>query len=228
MQFSILSAGLVLLAPLASAASDLGPTQAAKESPKLGVPTSQGCFKSSKGLKDANIKETQASSGMCREACQALSKPVFALSEGTTCYCGDSYPPKADLTDDSACDTACLAYPLEACGNLDGTAFSVWNTGDKISVPFNDGGDDDDSSSTASGSKTATSTSGSGSKTAVSTSVITGAVESATGLATAASEGTETPSSTESAAVATSSIPSSGSKSLMGAGVAILVAALAV
>ncbi|CAH0035875.1 unnamed protein product [Clonostachys rhizophaga] len=226
MHFSIISAGLLLLAPLASAASGSEPTQAPKESPRLGYPTSQGCFKSSKGLKDVGMEETQVSSGGCREACQALKKPVFALGGGVKCFCGDSYPPKSDLTDDSACNFPCQAYPLEACGNIDGTAFSVWNIGDKISVPFYDGKDEDSSSTASGASKTATSASGS--KTAVSTSVITGAVESETGLATAASASGETASSTESAAVATSSIPSSGAKSMMGAGVAILVAALAV
>ncbi|CAI6020108.1 unnamed protein product [Clonostachys chloroleuca] len=226
MHFSIISAGLLLLAPLASAASAATPTQQPKADPKLGYPTSQGCFKSSKGLEDVGLDEIRVSSGGCREACRAIKKPVFAMG-GLKCFCGDSYPPKSDLTDDSACDYACQAYPLEACGNIDETAFSVWNTGDKISVPFNDGKDDEDSSSTASGaSKTATSASGS--KTAVSTSIITGAVESETGLATAASASGETASSTESAAVATSSVPSSGAKSMMGAGVAIFVAALAV
>ncbi|CAH0004347.1 unnamed protein product [Clonostachys byssicola] len=219
MHFSIISAGLLLLAPLASATSDLAPTQAPKESPKLGQPTSQGCFKSSKGLKDVGLDETKISSGGCREACQAIKKPVFAMGD-VKCFCGDSYPPKSDLTDDSACDEMCQAYPLEACGNIDGTAFSVWNSGDKVNVPFYDG-KDEDSSSASSGSKTAT-------KTAVSTSIITGATESETGLATAASASGETASTTESAAVATSSIPSSGAKSMMGAGVAIFVAALAV
>jgi cell wall integrity and stress response component len=228
MQFSIISAGLLLLAPLASAVSGTGPTQAPKESPRVGYPTSQGCFKSSKGLTDVGMEETQVSSGGCREACQAIKKPVFAMGGGVKCFCGDSYPPKSDLTDDSACDYPCQAYPLEACGNIDETAFSVWNTGDKLSVPFYDGKDEDSSSTASGASKTATSTSASGSKTAVSTSIITGAVESETGLATAASASGETASSTESAAVATSSIPSSGAKSMMGAGVAIFVAALAV
>ncbi|VUC36724.1 unnamed protein product, partial [Clonostachys rosea] len=95
MHFSIIPAGLLLLAPLASAAtatsniSGTSPTQAPKESAKLGTPTSQGCFKSSKGLTESGLDETKASSGGCREACTALKKPVFALSGGVTCLCGD-------------------------------------------------------------------------------------------------------------------------------------------
>ncbi|KAK7210327.1 hypothetical protein V2G26_017505 [Clonostachys chloroleuca] len=128
--------GTAVAASATAAASGTKPTQAPKENAKLGTPTSQGCFKSYGNMTDSGLDETKVSSGGCREACQAKSWPVFAMGGGVQCKCGNQYPAKSDLTDDTACNYECQAYPLEACGNLDATAWSVWNTGDKISIPY--------------------------------------------------------------------------------------------
>lgn len=131
---TVISAFLVTATHFLGAVAEDG-KQPPKEAPKLGSPTPQGCFKSSGNMTDADLVATAVSSGKCREYCQKEKFTVFAMSS-STCKCGFAYPEKDSLTDDSACNFPCPAYPLEACGNLDGDVWSVFNSGDKLAVPY--------------------------------------------------------------------------------------------
>jgi cell wall integrity and stress response component len=47
--------------------------------------------------------------------CKAQGYAVAASMGGAECYCGDKYPPKAALVDDSNCNTKCPGFGWQAC-----------------------------------------------------------------------------------------------------------------
>lgn len=105
------------------------------EMPRLGAQTSQGCFKSSGNLKLINATVKYNSIGGCAEKiCLPLKYPVGATMGGSQCFCGDEYPPKADLVDDSNCNYDCTGYDQEACGGIN--FWSVYNTGVALVVDY--------------------------------------------------------------------------------------------
>jgi len=123
--------------------------------PKAGARRSQGCY-----LAKGDTWELTPStldfpaSGSCLDYCQPLNFTVAGL-QAEDCYCGYDYPPKDTSTDDSDCSYPCPGYDLEACGNIDPTAFSVWNSGVKAKVPY---AEDPSSSTTATSTSKATAT----------------------------------------------------------------------
>ncbi|CAK7210338.1 hypothetical protein SBRCBS47491_000744 [Sporothrix bragantina] len=115
-------------------------------------PVVQGCFSSSG---DLVFNSTQAfnSRGECGQTiCQAMGKAVGASTEGSKCYCGDSYPPNSTLVDDKYCNAPCTGFGQDACG---GTGYwTVYNTGLELyGVPYAN-----DSSSTSSSSASSATT----------------------------------------------------------------------
>uniref|UniRef100_A0A8H7NJA9 WSC domain-containing protein n=1 Tax=Bionectria ochroleuca TaxID=29856 RepID=A0A8H7NJA9_BIOOC len=128
--------GTAVAASATAAASGTKPTQAPKENAKLGTPTSQGCFKSYGNMTDSGLDETKVSSGGCREACQAKSWPVFAMGRRCSVQVWKSISRQERSHGRHSLQLRMPGLPLEACGNLDATAWSVWNTGDKISIPY--------------------------------------------------------------------------------------------
>ncbi|CAK7199792.1 hypothetical protein SEUCBS139899_002476 [Sporothrix eucalyptigena] len=119
-------------------------------------PVVQGCFSSSG---DLVYNSTQAfnSRGECGQTiCQAMGKYVGASTEGSKCYCGDSYPPNSTLVDDKYCNAPCTGFGQDACG---GTGYwTVYNTGLELyGVPYaNDTTSTTSSSSSSSTSSTTT------------------------------------------------------------------------
>ncbi len=78
-------------------------------------PVVQGCF-SSAGQLVYHSTEQFNSRGLCGQTiCQPLGKPVAATTEGSKCYCGDSYPSKSTLADDKNCNVSCTGYGQDAC-----------------------------------------------------------------------------------------------------------------
>lgn len=88
--------------------------------------TEKGCFKSSEPLEDQGFEPFQTR-GLCQGICAKLRKPVFALVDGSNCFCGDLLPPKEDEIDGAECDTPCQGYDLELCGG--GGVFAAFLTG---------------------------------------------------------------------------------------------------
>ncbi|KAK8091455.1 hypothetical protein PG997_001816 [Apiospora hydei] len=70
-----------------------------------------GCFPSVKGFVDLGPSTFQ-SVGLCNDQCQAAGFPVFGLTNGTDCACGQVADiPAADTkVDDGLCDTPCPGY----------------------------------------------------------------------------------------------------------------------
>ncbi|KKA26157.1 hypothetical protein TD95_003588 [Thielaviopsis punctulata] len=134
-----------------------GPTQI----PTPGSQTRAGCFSSVGNLTDpGGYPDTSVSSGFCGVSlCVAQNYTVFAI-KGTKCYCGYSYPPEDDIISDSNCNYPCPAYPKEACGGISGKgAWSVFNSGINVDVPYDTVSSSTSSSSTAAPTSSATSSS---------------------------------------------------------------------
>jgi cell wall integrity and stress response component len=68
------------------------------------------------------------SSGNCQAICVEAGYQIFALTEGSTCYCGNNYPNGSDKTSDSACNSGCLGFGQATCGGKN--AWAVYSNGD--------------------------------------------------------------------------------------------------
>lgn len=138
---------LLALAPVVRAATGVEQTAT---TPILGTDTVHGCYSSLGELK-LNGTDEFNSQGACAGACRTRNKNV-AASNAKDCYCGDKYPPKNTLVDDSECTEPCPGYDAQACGGLN--TYTVYNTGVKVSVADSD----PVSSSSSASSSTATDT----------------------------------------------------------------------
>ncbi|KAI0149358.1 hypothetical protein BJ166DRAFT_61387 [Pestalotiopsis sp. NC0098] len=126
-------------------ADDQG-VEVAAESPVKGTDTVHGCYGNVDNLV-LNGTDEFNTQGSCSTACRGMSKAVGA-SYSSDCYCGDEYPPLNTLLDDSDCNEPCPGYGTEACGGIN--AWTVYNTGEKVSVANTDNITESSSSSSAS------------------------------------------------------------------------------
>lgn len=111
-------------------------TQTAAQPPVLNAPTVHGCYKSSGDLKFVEVPEYN-SVGKCGGIiCPGAGYPVGGSTGGNQCWCGQTYPPKADLIDDSNCDVGCTGYGQEACESSPTVTChsKATNQGDKAAV----------------------------------------------------------------------------------------------
>lgn len=103
----------------------------------FGKQVSQGCF-SAKGsdfqIMDGVLYPTEG--GCIKDVCWAQNFKVGGQTGGNQCYCGNKYPPNSTRVDDALCNAPCQGYDFEACGSIDGTIFTVYNTGRSIAVEF--------------------------------------------------------------------------------------------
>jgi cell wall integrity and stress response component len=96
------------------------------------TPTAKGCYSSQDTLEDQGYFKFQTS-GYCQVLCVGMNKPVFALSQGSHCYCGTELPPSSTKVGNDQCNINCLGYPQEQCGGSD--TFQVFLSGMTNSVP---------------------------------------------------------------------------------------------
>lgn len=108
------------------------PVQSPSKVPIPNQLTSHGCYKSGGNLTIAKGVPF-VSSGSCWEHCKGKQFWVMGL-HASNCYCGMVYPPKDDVTTNSACDYGCPGYNKEACGSLEDGVFSIFNTGVEVAV----------------------------------------------------------------------------------------------
>jgi cell wall integrity and stress response component len=122
------ASALLALAGMASAAGTA--KQKAPEIPSLGSITTHGCYNSS-GEMSLDATNQFNTDGICAQGCLAKGKPV-AASYSKECWCGDKYPPKMTLVDDSQCTEPCPGFGEVACGGMTSDGVSTWtvyNTG---------------------------------------------------------------------------------------------------
>ncbi|KAI1799561.1 hypothetical protein F4811DRAFT_543109 [Daldinia bambusicola] len=99
-QLSQINVGLALLLGSASAARRL---------------TYAGCFGSPTNLK-FNQESIYQSVGFCANSCESQNYAVMAVTNSTTCLCGNDMPPVELEKPDSFCNLQCSGYPRDACG----------------------------------------------------------------------------------------------------------------
>lgn len=105
-------------------------TETPAQNPVLGTDTVHGCY-SSMGSLVFNQSTTFNTQGLCTAYCRDMGSSV-AAAQSKDCYCGDKYPPKNTLVDDSECTEPCPGYDTQVCGGYD--TWTVYNTGVRISV----------------------------------------------------------------------------------------------
>lgn len=175
--YSIVAAAL-LAAKSAMAATATTATGVEEPSavPTLGAAAVQGCF-SSKGDLVFNSTQLYNSKSKCAlDICAAMGKPVAGTMGGDECYCGDEYPPKSTLANDTDCNIGCSGYDLQACGG--DFYWTIYNTGLTLVVEYES---DSALSSSASSVASSTSTSSSSTGTATSAAATTSAGHSGSG-----------------------------------------------
>ncbi|KAH7174697.1 uncharacterized protein B0J16DRAFT_183861 [Fusarium flagelliforme] len=170
---------LTLLAMGAAQVSGRRQIQTPAQSPVLNEMTSQGCFSALPSDAEPHGSGAFLASGACWDYCTKENKNV-AITSGSTCYCSDNYPAKSSLVDDSSCDWPCPGYAMEACGGLDPKAYSVFNTGFKLTPDYDDG-EADDGDAASSGTEASSSASATISTASVASTKIT-VTSSVTGI----------------------------------------------
>lgn len=92
--------------------------------PMLGLPVVQGCFSDSGDLKFDSTPEFNSKSKCGTDICKKKGKAVAATMGGNQCFCGDKYPPKAALANDTDCNIGCSGFGEQACQSpTDGSFF---------------------------------------------------------------------------------------------------------
>ncbi|CAK7563372.1 MAG: hypothetical protein SEPTF4163_001240 [Sporothrix epigloea] len=128
-------AGFAASAVAAAATTTKMGVEQPSSAPIYKQPVVQGCF-SSAGDLVFNSSQAFNSRGECGQTiCQAMGKAVAASTEGSKCYCGDSYPPNSTLVEDKYCNAPCTGFGQDACG---GSGYwTVYNTGLELyNVPY--------------------------------------------------------------------------------------------
>ncbi|KAH8904780.1 hypothetical protein BR93DRAFT_939834 [Coniochaeta sp. PMI_546] len=104
--------------------------------PTLNAAVVQGCFSSPGELVSIGTLDYNSKDKCAVENCKAQGHAVAASMGGNECYCGDKYPPKAALVNDTNCNIGCTGYDWDACG---GSFFwTVYNTGLTLAVKVSD------------------------------------------------------------------------------------------
>ncbi|OTA99714.1 hypothetical protein M426DRAFT_16179 [Hypoxylon sp. CI-4A] len=141
---------LAIVAALAMASFSVATKEKAAQDPVPGTDTVHGCYKSVGTMKHMKYQDFNTQ-GLCVALCRTNKKNVGA-SNSYDCWCGDEYPNKDDLVDDSECTEPCPGFGDDACGGLD--TYTVYNTGLRVSVGEASEAGNSSSSSSASASKT--------------------------------------------------------------------------
>jgi cell wall integrity and stress response component len=161
---TLLAAAVATALPAFAATTTAANIEEPSAAPTLGAQVVQGCFSSWGNLIFNSTPSFNSKSACAVDICYAGGFKVAATSGGNQCYCGDEYPPKDSLTDDSDCNTPCPGYGLQACGGID--FYTVYNTGIMLSVSFSPE-NDTSASGSATPSVVASSTVVSGGQTSV-------------------------------------------------------------
>lgn len=111
--------------------------------------TYKGCYSDVTPLGDEETF-TYQSTGHCEQRCSEKNKAVYALYQGSTCYCGDEIPASDNKVSDDKCSTSCDGYSKDKCGG--DSSYGVYLSGDSDNVQTYG------SSSTTTGSSQTTST----------------------------------------------------------------------
>lgn len=162
---TLLAAAIATALPAFAATATSSNIEEPSAAPTLGAQVVQGCFNSWGNLIFNSTPDFNTKSACAVELCYAGGFKVAATSGGNQCYCGNEYPPKNSIVDDSKCDVPCPGYGLQACGGID--FYTVYNTGIMLSVSYSTENDTSSASGSSTPSVVASSTVVSGGQTSV-------------------------------------------------------------
>lgn len=162
---TLLAAAIATALPAYAATATSANLEEPSAAPTLGAQVVQGCFNSWGNLIFNSTPDFNTKSACAVDLCYAGGFKVAATSGGNQCYCGNEYPPKNSLVDDSKCDVPCPGYGVQACGGID--FYTVYNTGIMLSVQYATENDTSSASGSATPSVVASSTVISGGQTSV-------------------------------------------------------------
>lgn len=162
---TLLAAVIATALPAYAASATTANIEEPSAAPTLGAQVVQGCFNSWGNLIFNSTPDFNTKSACAVDLCYAGGFKVAATSGGNQCYCGNEYPPKNSLVDDSKCDVPCPGYGTQACGGID--FYTVYNTGIMLSVQYATENDTSSASGSATNSVVASSTVVSGGQTSV-------------------------------------------------------------
>ncbi|KAJ5181087.1 Carbohydrate-binding WSC subgroup [Penicillium cf. griseofulvum] len=97
MKVAVVISVSALLAPFASAASDL-----------------TYCASDNTGSSFDSVADTFQSNGACLKTCADYA---LAIIQGKKCWCSNVAPSKGTRSETSDCDTSCPGYPADSCGS---------------------------------------------------------------------------------------------------------------
>ncbi|KKY33527.1 putative wsc domain containing protein [Diaporthe ampelina] len=162
---TLLAAAIAIVLPAYAATTTSANLEEPSAAPTLGAQVVQGCFSSWGNLIFNSTPDFNTKSACAYDLCYAGGFKVAATSGGNQCYCGNEYPPKSTIVDDSNCDVPCPGYGVQACGGID--YYTVYNTGIKLSIAYSTENDTSSASGSATPSVVASSTVVSGGQTSV-------------------------------------------------------------
>jgi len=90
---------------------------AASATVELGPIKTLECYAKPDPLIEDNTNTFQTS-GSCQIACGNKNYAVMAITGGSTCYCGDEFPPLDKQVDESKCDEPCQGFDQQTCGGI--------------------------------------------------------------------------------------------------------------
>lgn len=93
-----------------------------------------------------------ASDGWCQRLCGYANYPVMAMTQGSTCYCGNQIPALDQAVSESYCNSPCMGYNTSTCGGIG--YYQIYLSGLTTDVTIQPNGTS--SSSSSSSSTTAT------------------------------------------------------------------------
>jgi cell wall integrity and stress response component len=82
---------------------------------QVGIAVVQGCFSSPGELVSIGNVDFNSRDKCAVDNCKAQGYAVAASMGGAECFCGNKYPPKAALTNDSNCNAICPGWGADAC-----------------------------------------------------------------------------------------------------------------
>lgn len=83
--------------------------------PMLNTAVVQGCYSSAGELKYHSSEMFNSKSKCATDICFKLGKAVAGTMGGNQCFCGDKYPPKKALANDTDCNIGCTGFDIQAC-----------------------------------------------------------------------------------------------------------------
>lgn len=111
----LMTAAVLAVVPALASQTTAKGIEEPSASPTLNAAVVQGCYSSQGELVSIGTLEYNSKDKCAVENCKAQGHAVAASMGGNECYCGDKYPPKSALVNDTYCNIGCTGYDWDAC-----------------------------------------------------------------------------------------------------------------